>query len=178
MKIRWFYKQFTVYMLFIDTLWRFFPLLFRSWPTVVRLRVRCVTVCWGRPRNELQLFSAHERSAAATVLQTCEPSRPPVPAGWAVCLRLVTHSLLLLMLLLLLLLLLPGTAWAARAMGMSELQFNSTRQKGLETERLYFKDATYHAHTRNTYIYFELFTFFCSDNIDIIAPIKCKRRML
>ena len=94
MKIRWFYKQFTVYMLFIDTLWRFFPLLFRSWPTVVRLRVRCVTVCWGRPRNELQLFSAHERSAAATVLQTCEPSRPPVPAGWAVCLRLVTHSLL------------------------------------------------------------------------------------
>ena len=67
MKIRWFYKQFTVYMLFIDTLWRFFPLLFPSWPTVVRLRVRCVTVCWGRPRNELQLFSARERSAAATV---------------------------------------------------------------------------------------------------------------
>ena len=28
-------------------------------------------------------------------LQTCEPSRPPVPAGWAECLRLVTHSLLL-----------------------------------------------------------------------------------
>ena len=137
MKIRWFYKQFTVYMLFIDTLWRFFPLLFRSWPTVVRLRVRCVTVCWGRPRNELQLFSAHERSAAATVLQTCEPSRPPVPAGWAVCLRLVTHSLLLP-----LTLLLPGSAWA-RAMGMSELQFKTTRQKGFETQRLFYKDATY-----------------------------------
>ena len=69
-------------MLFIDTLWRFFPLLFRSWPTVVYVQwLQCLgavsrtAVCssGGRPRNELQLFSAHERSGVLFCTRLASP---------------------------------------------------------------------------------------------------------